>query len=77
MLSNGAEIRTKARSNYLVKKKPNKPLTCASHEPVGFAFSSWTTLATIAYIQPTSYPMHVGRCERHGNIDGNLYFIYN
>ncbi|KAL2322669.1 hypothetical protein Fmac_027048 [Flemingia macrophylla] len=62
----------KAGSNYLVKKQPKKPLACVSQEPVGSDFSSGATLATVADIQPTSYPMQVGRCERPGNTDGIL-----
>jgi len=38
----------KARSNYLVKKQPKKPLVRTSLEPVGSDFCSGATLATIA-----------------------------
>ncbi|XP_020230550.1 uncharacterized protein LOC109811272 isoform X2 [Cajanus cajan] len=62
----------KAGSSYLVKKQPKKPLARASQEPVGSDFSSGATLATVADLQPTSYPMQVGRCERPGNIGGIL-----
>ncbi|KAJ1441352.1 Bromodomain-like superfamily [Sesbania bispinosa] len=60
----------KTRSNSLVKKSVKKPLGCASQEPVGFDFSSGATLVTIGDVQPISYPMQGGSCERPGNIDG-------
>ncbi|KAJ7960786.1 Bromodomain containing protein [Quillaja saponaria] len=60
----------KARSSSLVKKQPKKPVCRTMQEPVGSDFSSGATLATMGDIQPGSYVIQGGGCEKPGNNDG-------
>ncbi|KAL1332879.1 hypothetical protein HN51_061648 [Arachis hypogaea] len=66
------KLEQKTRAISLVKKQGKKPLGRASQEPIGSDFSSGATLATINDVQPTSFPMQGGSCERPGLIDGIL-----
>jgi len=55
----------KTRSNSLVKKSLKKPPSSTSQESFGFDLS-------YGDVQPSSYPMQGGSCERPGNIDGTV-----
>lgn len=64
----------KTQSNSSVKKSLKKPPGWASQESVSFDLSYGEV-----QLQPTSYPMQGGSCERPGTIDGiveaNAFFI--
>ncbi|XP_057746689.1 uncharacterized protein LOC130965946 isoform X1 [Arachis stenosperma] len=66
------KLEQKSRSNALVKKPGKRPPGRPSQEPIGSDFSSGATLATTVDLQPTSYPVQGGSCERPGIIDGIL-----